>query len=194
MRALFLLIFPAPLMLAASSCSARTEAASSWHDAVAALETGDLQAAEIAAEKAAARGGREFAAQRDFLLAITALKRSAAAEARAGIPGAAVSAYARALAAAQEARECGQRAILAQPADWPAARRNLERILAQIARLQALHDAALRDPSAARPPPPPPESAGNERLLERLGKQEEQKRVMRRSAAELPAGAVEQDW
>lgn len=178
-----------------SACSARTEAVRSWNEAVAALEAGDLQKAEIAAETAAARGGREFVARREFLFAVTALKRSAAAEARASIPGAAVSAYARALAAAKEAGENGRRALHLHAEDWPAARRNLERSLAQITRLQELYEAALRDPTAARPPPPPKEeSAGSERLLERLGSQEEQKRVMRRSAAELQSSAVEQDW
>jgi hypothetical protein len=195
MRTLCLLALLAGLLLAASACSARTEAVRFWNEAVAALEAGDLQQAEISAEKAAARGGREFAARREFLQTFTAMKRSAAAEARASIPGAAVSSYARALASAEEAGEHGRRALHLHAEDWPAARRNLERNLAQIARLRELYDAALRDPAAARPPPPPKDdSAGDERLLERLGSQEKQKRVMRRRAAEAQSGAVEQDW
>jgi len=192
-RAAWLLPLALPLTLA--SCGIRDPASRSWNESLAALAAGDLQAAEIAAEKSAAAGGRAFAARRDFLLALTASRRSAAAEARAGIPGAAASSYARALAAAEEARQHAESAILGSAEDWPAARRNWERIMARIARLKPLHEAALRDPSANREPPPPKEDApGSERLLERLGQQEEQKRTVRRAAAANPAGGVEQDW
>lgn len=191
LRAGFLLL----LVLALPACGAGDSAARSWNAALAALAAGDLQAAEIAAEKSAAAGGRPFTARRDFLLALTSWQRSVAAEARAGIPGAAASAYGRALAEAQEARQHAERAILAHADDWPAARRNLERIQARVARLQTLHEQALRDPSANRTPPPPKEeSAASERLLERLDRQEEQKRSVRRAAAAGAPGAVEQDW
>lgn len=181
--------------LGAAACSGRAAAARSWNEALAALAAGDAQAAEISAERAAAIGGGEFPALRDFLLASAAFGRSLAAETLAGIPGAALSSYDRALAAAEESRRAFLRALRARAEDWPAARRNLERVQARIVHLQSLRDAALRDPAASRPPPPPPESpAGSERLLERLGQLEQQKRVLRRASASPAPGAVEQDW
>jgi len=181
-------------VLAVPGCGARA-AGRSWQAAVAAYTAGDAQAAEIAAEKAAAQGGAAFAARRDFLLAATALQRSLAEEARSSMPGAAFAAYDRALAAAIEARGGWRQALLRRDEDWPAARRNLERVEARIAALQSKREAALRDPSASRPPPAQPEpQAANERLLERLGKQELQKQILRRSSATLSPGSVEQDW
>ena len=90
-----------------------------------ALRAGELVQAEIAAEKAAARGGPEVEAWRDFLLGNVAFVRCEKEEHAAMGPRGA-SAIDAALRHAERARKLWELAAAGR-ADWPEARRNVER-------------------------------------------------------------------
>jgi len=123
------------------------------------------------------------------------------------------AAFDRAIAEAGAARD-GWSAAAASRADWPAARRNVERALLRLRRLEADKAAADRakgkKPGEAPPPPPPkagdkpmdlPPSAPRPltreevmRLLDRLAAMEKEKRAVRREHRETKQGGVEKDW
>ncbi len=195
-----------------------------YNRALAALGAGELRAAEIAAEKAAARGGPEFAALRDFLLGNAAFARSVAASAQAAAPEAEPFAFDLAIAHAEAARRFWQRAALSR-ADWPEARRNVERVLLQLQDLRGRKEQAEKERKArARLPEPPPPQADPgpqdplargeeeglaplfepqpldrsadlvERLRERLARKENEKRALRQAARRERQAGVEKDW
>lgn len=123
------------------------------------------------------------------------------------------AAFDRALAEARSARD-GWAEAAASRADWPAARRNVERALLRMKRLEA--DKAAADRAKGRrpgePPPPPPPKAGDKpmevpdaaprpltreevmRLLERLAAMEKEKKAVRQEHRETKQGGVEKDW
>lgn len=188
--------------------------------ALAALELGELDVAERAADEAA-RADPDFAARRDFLRGNVAFQRSLRAEADAQRPGAPASALERAQADAEDALAFWRRAAASRP-DWPEARRNVERALL---RLAALRDqrregggGSDRPPEPAPgergpdvpPPPRKPDDAPDAAdvameegelppgqvlgLLELLRRKEAEKRELRRTERGAASSAVEKDW
>jgi len=187
--------------------------------ALAALRLGELDAAERAAD-GAARADPAFAARRDFLRGNVAFQRSLRAEADAQRPGAPASLLERAQADAEDALAFWRLAA-ASRADWPEARRNVERALL---RLDALREKRREGGGGDRPPenpppdgerpdttpPPPPPDGGAEKeaeletgelppdrvlaLLELLRRKEEEKREVRRAQRGAASAAVEKDW
>jgi hypothetical protein len=133
-----------------------------YDEALAALQAGDLSAAESAAERAAARGGARFAAARDFLLGNVAFVRCERAKAVATRPEAEPFAFDAAIALAETARRRWQLAA-ASRADWPEARRNVERALLETETLRKLKAAAeekkKKASSSGPTEPPPPEKS-----------------------------------
>jgi hypothetical protein len=187
--------------------------------ALAAFRAGDLRAAEIAVEKAAARGGEGFYAWRDFLLGSVALARSERAEAETRLPDAGPTALDRAIAWAESAARSWRAAALRQQ-DWPEARRNAERALRAAAAMRERmaaapkqqrnieqiawrqdtppdpdrpNDAVEHDPRA-QAAPTDPAAALVERLLARLDEKEREKQALRRALQATPNAAVERDW
>jgi hypothetical protein len=179
------------------------------------LSRGELVQAEIAAEKAAARGGPEFEARRDFLLGNAAWTRSMKEEQAAMGPRGA-SAMTAAIRHADQARASWQLAA-ARREDWPEARRNVERARLRIEELR--RKKAELEPESRPPPKPPPrgdrpqpsqpqlmpgmrvdpeltELPADEvtKLLDRLKDKDQDKlRVRRARQAEIGLG-VEKDW
>ncbi|TAH34438.1 MAG: hypothetical protein EYC70_15975 [Planctomycetota bacterium] len=205
---------------AEAAAGARAGAELLHNKALAALRAGDVAAAESAAEQAAARGGPEFAALRDFLLGNAAFQRCAAAAAQAAGPEAEPFAYDVAIAYAESARGAWQRAALRRT-DWPEARRNVERALLKLEELRRQREAARRnregdDRSQPRPQPvPPPERPAEQaadleqrpephrtelapeqvlRLFEILERKEREKLGLRRSQRRTPRADVDKDW
>lgn len=128
-----------------------------YDKALAALGAGELVEAEIAAEKAAARGGAEFSALTEFLLGNVAFARAAKAEELASRPEEGPVALDAAMAHATAARDLWERAA-ASRADWPEARRNVERALVKLEELQKKRKAAEKNrKSESRPKPLPPD-------------------------------------
>jgi len=111
--------------------------------ALAALQAGDLRTAEFSAEKALVRGGADFEDLRLFLFANVAIRRSMRAEAEADLRDADPTAFSRAIAHVEEAREMWKGLVLrTADDDWPAARRNLERALRKLDELEAKREEA----------------------------------------------------
>jgi hypothetical protein len=123
------------------------------------------------------------------------------------------AAFDRAIAEARSARD-GWAAAAASRDDWPAARRNVERALLRMKRLESDKAAADRakgkKPGEAPPPPPPVGSdkpvevppAGPRaltraevmRLLDQLAAMEKEKIALRREHRGTKQGGVEKDW
>lgn len=124
-----------------------------WNRALASLRIGRPTEAESAADAAAERGGEEFAALRDFLRGNAAFARCDVASAQAGSAEAEPFALDVAIAHAETARRSWI-AAAASRADWPEARRNVER--ANL-RLEALRKrkAEAEDPRRKRGAPEP---------------------------------------
>jgi tetratricopeptide (TPR) repeat protein len=116
--------------------------------ALAALRVGDLDLAEQAASRAAARGGAAFEGLRDFVRGSVSFARSEAAEAEAGKPGADATAWERATLHTEDAL-ARWRMAAASRWDWPEARRNVERALLRLDRLREKR----RDGGGSKPPP-----------------------------------------
>lgn len=156
----------------------------SYDEALAALRAGDTSRAESAAARAAAHGGPAFAELRDFVRGNAAFARSRLSEAQARGPEAEPFAWDVAIAQAESARSAWQAAAMSR-ADWPQARRNVERALLAVERLKALKakageqkarstasapnlkKGAPKDPQRGpeippppRPVPPPPPTTG----------------------------------
>jgi len=203
---------------------ARGHAASAvlLHDlALAALHAGRLRDAEIAAEKAVARGGPRFVPFRDFVLGSTAWQRALQAEAEAGLLDADPTAFDRAIAHADAARAAWQSATVGGESAG-AARRNVERALWKLEDLRARREAAEAERRARQEETPieqPTPEGGDEgepeeieqevaaqqdpdalsrrdvlALLARLAEIEEQKRIERRDRRHARGLAVERDW
>jgi hypothetical protein len=185
-----------------------------------ALKLGRPDEAEAAAERAAARGGPSYYGVRDFVLGSAAYQRATILETRADLPNAGPRPFDGAIAFAEAARDAWARAA-ATRADWPAARRNVERAILKIEALRERRDDAERnresrpapeDLPPPPPPPPPPESstptppppvaddpgaldaAELKRLLERLAAREREKREVRREDRAKNRVAGERDW
>ena len=187
--------------------------------ALAALGAGELDTAEDAAGRAAALGGAEFAALRDFLAGNAAFLRSVDAERETLKPLPPPSAFDVAIAEAETAGRAWQRAALAR-ADWPAARRNVERALLRSEALRQRKAAAEKDrqtmpkprdvlaSEAEQPNPPPPQpepepdreppvALSREQLLalfEKVDAKEEQRVALRKELREKQRARVERDW
>lgn len=107
----------------------------SYDLALAALAVGELDAAEQAARRAAERGGAAFEPLRDFVLGNVSFARSLEAEAAAQRPAPDAAAWERAATHAEDAL-ARWRLAAASRADWPQARRNVERALLRLDRLR----------------------------------------------------------
>ncbi len=190
-----------------------------YNKALAALGAGNLLEAETAAETAAARGGEEFRALRDFLLGNAAFARCERAEKEADKSNAKVSALDEAIRHAGRAARFWQQAA-ASRADWPEARRNAERALRKLddlekrkeeKRLQKQKEEEKK--KEALPPPLQPENPGSDQkvrkaaplaeelptdmvlhLLEKLEEKEEAKRDLRGRMKVKRKTAVEKEW
>jgi hypothetical protein len=185
--------------------------------ALAALASGDLRRAEIAAEKAAAFGPAPFTALRDFVLGNAAFARCGRAELQASAPDARPAAFDRAIAHAVAAQAAWQRAAASRD-DWPQARRNVERAQQKLADLREKKREAQQrkrtqeakpdktdpeqpdggegkqDEIAARPQPA---DAGNpqiQALLDLLLAKEKEKRDLRRARQRIRGKAGEKAW
>jgi hypothetical protein len=188
-----------------------------YNRALAALRAGDLRVAESSAEKAAVRGGPELEGLGDFLLGNAAFARAERAKAESALREADPTALARAIAHAATARDAWQRAA-ASRADWPEARRNVERALLALDDLRKKKEEAEKNRQSKKeqppePPPPPPRpdeeieqdptaqpdpgelsAAQIAQLLARLDAKEREKRDLRRARQRVRDVAVERDW
>lgn len=180
----------------------------------AATLAGDGVDAELTAEKLALRTGAEDV--RWFVVGLAEAARSERAGLQAQQPGADPAAFDRAIrhaAAAALAFEAAS--LLHEDRDWPAARRNAERLLARRHELQRRRDQAERDRRREQEPQQPepqiepepveqeirrPDDAGLltaaelQALLRRLAEAEDEKRSVRRAVRDARSAAVEQDW
>lgn len=200
-----------------AECEAEGEDAGAellYNRALAALRIGNLTDAEAAAEQCAA-ADPDFRIRADFLLGNAAYARCVMAEQQAATVEAEPFAFEIAIRFGEKARDLWIRAALSRD-DWPAARRNLERVQLLLDSLRGRKNDAERK-KAPRPEPnpkplptpgnprpdsePPPDgkikelSPGEVRaLFERLAKKEREKRQVREAhRAERMAG-VERDW
>src|SRR5205814_5841281 len=145
------------LVLLLSACGREGDAARSFDAAVAALRAGDLDRARALSEQAATEGGEAYASRRDFVRGNVAFAKSEAAEAAAGRPGADRTLMERARAFAEDAL-AAWRAAAQSRADWPAARRNVERALLRLDRLREKKGGGPNEgPKPPTPKPPPPD-------------------------------------
>ncbi len=191
------------------------------NQALAALRSGDLEAAESAAEHAALRGGQGFVAIRDFLIGNVAFVRCGQAELLASQSEAEPFAFDVAIAHAQAARSSWQRAAI-QRLDWPEARRNVERALLKLQTLKnkKAQIQKKKEKGPGEPPPEPERSAEQSRdredeavrdgkpepmtsllspeevlhLLDKLAQKEREKRAVREARRKLQETEVEKDW
>ncbi len=124
--------------------------------ALAALRLGEIDMAEAAAARAAARGGADFAALEVFIRGSTDFVRCERAEAATDLPNAPLRAFDTAIAHAERARIRWQEAATARP-DWPEARRNAERAILKIEELRERRERSreARRPKESRPVPRP---------------------------------------
>ncbi len=187
--------------------------------ALAALQCNQPAVAEAAAERAVAVGGEPFVARRAFVRGSAAFHDGELAAAEAALADADPTAFDRAIRSVQAARDAWT-AAAASRADWPQARRNVERALRtleSLARAKAERQ-RKRAPAPLEPPPPPPARDAEatpepvpspapapdvdltpsqiERLLEILRLDEAEKREQRRArrAARPAAAPSERDW
>jgi hypothetical protein len=205
------------LLLAAAlaACGGGDGARAAHDEAVAALRAGDLPRADAAVRRLAAAGDGAAAAHAAFLRGNVAFAHSEAAEAEAARPGGERTAAEAARVLAEDALAAWRAAAVSR-ADWPAARRNVERALLRIARLRERSPDRTGKPPPPndRPPPPPPpapdpEAAPREAaplvttdlpegsvlgLLETLRQKDRERRSARRAEREARARAGERDW
>lgn len=180
----------------------------------AALAAADGVDAEATAEKLAVRADAE--ALRAFVLGLAEFARCQLATRQAKLPGGDPGAFDRAIrTATASARAFVDACVLHEDGDWPAARRNAERVLAVRQELVRLQEQQKRDQQKEkdqeRPEPkiepqqieqelPRPEDqallspADLQALLQRLSTAETEKRGVRRAVRDARSAAVEQDW
>lgn len=188
------------------------------HDrALAALAAGEFRIAAASLAAAAARGGPEVAERAGFLLGNVAFESGLLAERQADTPEAEPFAYDVAIAYVEEARDRWAAAAMSR-ADWPEARRNVERALLELRRLEEKKARKERgeDPRKAPEPPPLPEPGGPSRtteeearpeailtelspdqvtaLFDRLAAKEREKIEVRRAERRARSEDVEKDW
>jgi hypothetical protein len=208
------------LFVLLAACGGEDPAARSFDAALAALRAGDLDRARSAAEAAATEGGPAFAGARDFVRGNVAFARSEAAEAAAARPGADPTTMEAARSFAEDAL-AAWRSAASSRADWPAARRNVERALLRLARLREKKSAGGKEgpkpptpkdapPDLPPPLPPPPKDPPADlpaaydpvdlppervaALLEVLRKKEAERRDVRKATRRETSRGVERDW
>ncbi len=179
--------------------------------ALAALRVEAWDEAEDAARALEARGSGAFRGPAAFVRGNVAFARSLAAEAAMARDATDPRARLRTTAYAEDAVAAWQVAA-ASRADWPAARRNVERGLR---RLNALREkrGPPPPPRPKPPPPPPPQASAAEEeakpptvvtrelppeqvldVLERLKQKEQEKRRVRQRERRVLGEQVERDW
>ena len=204
---------------AAGAADPATASRLRYDEALAALRAGDLDAAESAARAATIHGGDEVRGACDLLLGNVAFERARVAAADAHVEGAPAYTFDRAIALCDSARQSWQRAAMSR-ADWPAARRNVERAVARLAELERERAKAQQQeqpggagagepqpqPTAVPKPAPAPTQPATvaaehelpqeevERLFEKLDEQERNKRLLRAARRQSAAPSVERDW
>ena len=134
--------------------------------AMSALRADRPREAEIAVEKTVVRGGDEFEPWRDFMLGHIAFARCEKAEFLSRRVEAGIPAFDAAIAQAKSARDAWRRAAIRRT-DWPAARRNIERVQAKLSELarrreEALERARKASQKKQQPPPTPESNEGND--------------------------------
>jgi hypothetical protein len=217
MKVLLIALLPTLLLLAGADESAELLV----NKALSALQAGSLVEAEIAAEKAAARGGPRFFALRDFLLGNAAFARCLKTEAKAGMPEAEPFLFDLAIRQAEQARDFWQQALLDRP-DWEAARRNVERALLKLnelkmnKRAREKENIQKKDRPEPEPQVPPPDllNRGEEiekdaeaepqlrelpaalvnSLFDKLKEKEREKIDLRKAQQRVSRAEVEKDW
>lgn len=217
--ALGLLLSALPL----AGCGRDADARLLYDRAHEALAAGQLNEADAAAEKAAARGDPGTAMLAGFLRGNIAFAYCGLAERQAGTAAAEPFAFDVAIAYAEKARRFWQLAAMSR-ADWPAARRNVERALLKLEELkrrktefeeQRRRAADPRPQPKPQPRPEPLPGTGPEeveqdpadlaqlselspeqvrRLLETLAEKEREKTALRRAEREKRTAGVERDW
>lgn len=212
------------LFLAAEADLGEDAPAELLHDlALAALRADDLLLAESSAEKAAVRGGARLAPQRDFILGNVAFKRCLKAEVLGGRVEAGPVALDAAILHAETAAGSWQRAAISR-ADWPEARRNVERALLKLEALKKVREERRKKQGRTprnQPPAPPapvrqrdPSQRGRKvnqdwlvraqlkelsyaqvrRLLDKLSEKEKEKARLRKKEQASKRVAGERDW
>ncbi|MEW6741546.1 MAG: hypothetical protein AB1486_02210 [Planctomycetota bacterium] len=189
-----------------------------YNRALAGLRAGELVVAEFSAEKAVARGGARFVATRDFVLGSTDFARCDMAEAEAARTDAGPAALDLAISYAEAARDSWQRAAMSR-ADWPEARRNVERALLKLEELKKKRAEAIERKKARDEKKKIIDQAGTGEtgngseqeqkvapqegallsdqvlaLLDKLAEKEKEKLELRRAQRQARATAVEEDW
>lgn len=180
----------------------------------AALAAADGMDAEATAEKLAMRTGAE--SLRAFVHGLAEHARCQLAARQAKLPGSDPGAFDRAIRSADEAaRAFVDACLLHEDREWPAARRNAERVLALRQDLVRQREQQKRDQRREKDPdrkepeperkkfedaPPPPEEralltpADLQALFRRLATAENEKRGVRRAVRDARSAAVERDW
>ncbi|MHC5062722.1 MAG: hypothetical protein ACYTG5_01965 [Planctomycetota bacterium] len=192
-----------------------------YNRALCALRMRRMVEAEYSAEKAAARGGPDFAALCNFLRGNAEYLRCQTAEAEALLVEADPTAYDRALGHARSSLEHWTLAASSR-SDWPEARRNAERALLKLEQLVAKREEALANQKKKQATPPQPELEPPEDptdpeeseeqapelqleadplslaevadMLQRLAAKEKEKRDLRRARRQTGAFKVKKDW
>ena len=193
----------------------------SFNRGLAALRAGNSRDAESAAKRVAAADDPEMAALGAFLRGNAAYVQCELAARQADTPMAEPFAFDVAINYGETARDAWIVAA-ASRADWPKARRNVERAIRMLDELRAKKDEAERrrrkrtepSPKPNPIPEPPPESGGTtteeeiaakamrvelnpdqvRRLLEKLEEKEREKIALRRSHRRTRMAEVETDW
>ncbi|MHC4953546.1 MAG: hypothetical protein ACYTGZ_06620 [Planctomycetota bacterium] len=212
------------LVLAASGCGGADPAhRDAYNRAFAALHAGQVREAESALDAIPDDAGSEVVAHRDFLRGNVKFEQCLVAERQASTAEAEPFAFDIAITFARRSAEAWRAAAMSR-ADWPEARRNVERALlkrAELHRRKAQAEERQRrkndptpkpKPQPKKPPPegppekkdePAPEKKPGEKelspdqvrgLIETLAKKETEKVALRRSQQRKRAASVERDW
>lgn len=206
----------AAFQLALQSLGDAAPAELRWNGALAALRVLRTSDAEEALQPLLQHADERWHADAEFGLALAAHQRAERAVLAAQLADAEPLAWTMALRAMQQAIDGFARADRLR-GRWPAASRNAERATQRLAELERLRDA--RQPPEAKqtpepePPPPPPSPDGQSpeeqppelpgqgleavevaQLLQRLQKQEQQKRTLRQNQPRPAARPLERDW
>jgi hypothetical protein len=213
---------PALLLLAIAACGDPGDGRALHHDAILALRAGDIVAAEILAERAAASGGPAVVASSEVVLGCAAFARCERKALEFFGPAGGPATIDAAIVHAERALDLWRRAA-ARTGTGAEARRNAERALLKLAALWKLRSEAESKPAsppkprpvpvgvnpsdappqpgAARREPPPPRSEVGEipagrvlGLLDRLTEKEREKLRARRAARQAGRASVETDW
>jgi tetratricopeptide (TPR) repeat protein len=207
---------------AEDAAGSRAGAEVAYDRALAALRAGDLRDAEASVTRAESRGGPEFASTAAFLRGNVAFARADLAAIQADTPEAEPFAWDVAILQVENARRAWQIALTERPdrADWPEARRNVERALLRAAEFREKKAEAEKrrqrrsDPKPKPKPRPSPKEpdrpeTGNDaakakggelspeevaKLLDKLAEKEREKLALRRSHREAQPSGVEKDW